>query len=176
MNIPSLATITLVFGGARSGKSAYAESLVEELGGGIYIATAEIFDEEMEERVALHRERRGDIWTATIEEPIDLAGAIARHADFNSVLLVDCLTLWLSNLMAAEKDIEEETEALAHALANAAGHVVLVSNEVGQGIVPDNKLAREFRDHAGRLNQRIAQVAHKVVFIAAGLPLILKDQ
>jgi len=175
MNIPTLATITLVLGGARSGKSVYAESLVDEHGTGIYIATAEVYDGEMEERVALHKERRGDFWT-TIEEPLDLPGAIESHADLNHIILVDCLTLWLSNLMAAEADIEAETERLASALYYSGGPVILVANEVGLGIVPDNKLARDFRDHAGRLNQRIAQFAHKVVFIAAGLPLIMKDE
>ncbi len=166
--------ITLVLGGARSGKSTYAESLVEAQGRGLYIATAEVFDDEMEARVSLHKERRGELWT-TLEEPLDLPGAIERNAGPDHMLLVDCLTLWLSNLMATEKDVDTETEFLAETLLQAKGPVVLVSNEVGLGIVPDNKLAREFRDHAGRLNQRIAAVADKVVFIAAGLPMIMKD-
>ncbi|MCW9035241.1 MAG: bifunctional adenosylcobinamide kinase/adenosylcobinamide-phosphate guanylyltransferase [Rhodospirillales bacterium] len=167
-------SVILVLGGARSGKSTYAESLVEEQGRGVYIATAEIFDDEMENRVSLHKERRGEQWT-TIEEPLDLPGAIERNAGPDHMLLVDCLTLWLSNLMAAEKNIDEETEFLAETLLQAKGPVVLVSNEVGLGIVPDNKLARKFRDHTGRLNQRIANVATKVVFVAAGLPMIMKD-
>jgi adenosylcobinamide kinase / adenosylcobinamide-phosphate guanylyltransferase len=164
----------LVLGGARSGKSAYAEMVAEESHGQlIYIATAEPRDEEMDDRVRLHRERRGPRWT-THEEPIELLKLLQEVAHHESFILVDCLTLWLSNLMFAERDIERESQLLALHLPSLAGQICFVSNEVGQGIVPDNKLARDFRDHAGRLNQAIAAACERVVFITAGLPLQLK--
>ncbi len=164
---------TLVLGGARSGKSAYAESLLaSHLGARIYLATAEPGDDEMTARIREHRERRGDGWT-TVEAPLDLADALAGVAT-GGAILVDCLTLWLSNLMAAGRDPDRETDRLLGAIGTIGVPMVLVSNEVGLGIVPDNKLAREFRDHAGRLNQAVASVADRVVFIAAGLPLVLK--
>ncbi len=175
----ALERVTLVLGGARSGKSAYAESLVaESLNGGapgnpVYIATATPGDAEMAARIQQHKARRGDRWR-TVEEPLDLAGALARDAAPGGVALVDCLTLWLANVMAAGRDPETETAELVGALATAAGPVVLVANEVGLGIVPDNPLARAFRDHAGRLNQAVAGVADRVIFVAAGLPLTLK--
>ena len=164
--------ITLVFGGARSGKSAYAERLIGERG--LYLATAEAGDEEMAERVRAHRERRGAGWE-TIEEPLDLAGALERHASADPPVLVDCLTLWLSNLMAAGRDIEAETRRLIERLGAMPCPLVLVSNEVGLGLVPTTPLGRAFRDHAGRLNQRVAAAADRVIFVAAGLPLTLKD-
>lgn len=171
--------IVLVLGGVRSGKSAYAETRALALRKApkraLYLATAEPGDGEMTARIAAHRARRGSAW-ATIEEPRDLAGAIATHAAPGAPILVDCLTLWLSNLMHGRADIDAETEKLCAALARVKGPVVLVSNEVGLGIVPDNGLAREFRDHAGRLHQRVAQVARDVVFVAAGLPLALKGK
>lgn len=165
---------TLVLGGARSGKSAFAEDLVR--GSGllpVYIATGRAFDGEMESRIAAHRVRRGPEWR-TVEEPLELPGAIAAQASAASMVLVDCLTLWLTNLMMDARDVEAETERLAVSLEVAAGPVVLVANEVGLGIVPDNAMARAFRDHAGRLNQKIAAVAEDVYFIAAGLPLRMK--
>jgi adenosylcobinamide kinase/adenosylcobinamide-phosphate guanylyltransferase len=168
------ATVTLVLGGARSGKSAYAEALVEAGGRGLYLATAEAGDAEMAERILSHRQRRGESWI-TVEEPLDLAGALKRHAAPERPILVDCLTLWLSNVMAAGRDPDGEAEALADGVSKLAGPVVLVSNEVGLGLVPETPLGRTFRDHAGRLNQTIARIADRVVFIAAGLPLILKD-
>lgn len=168
------ASVTLVLGGARSGKSAYAEALVEAAGRGLYLATAEAGDAEMAERIRRHRERRGESWV-TVEEPLDLAGALRRHAHPGRPILVDCLTLWLSNLMAAGHDVDGEMTALADGFATLAGPLVLVSNEVGLGLVPETPLGRAFRDHAGRLNQTIARKADRVVFIAAGLPLILKD-
>jgi adenosylcobinamide kinase / adenosylcobinamide-phosphate guanylyltransferase len=175
----SASPIVLVLGGARSGKSAYAESRVLALRKApkhaLYLATAEPGDAEMSARIATHRARRGSAWT-THEEPLDLAGAIAAHAKPGAPILVDCLTLWLSNLMHGRADIDAETETLCATLARAKGPVVLVSNEVGLGIVPDNKLAREFRDHAGRLHQRVAATARDVVFVAAGLPLALKGK
>jgi adenosylcobinamide kinase / adenosylcobinamide-phosphate guanylyltransferase len=169
-----LASVTLILGGARSGKSAYAEALVTAVGDGLYLATAEAGDAEMTERIRAHRARRGDRWT-TVEEPLDLSGNLSRHARPGRPILVDCLTLWLSNLLGAGMDIDEETAHLSEALAGLAGPVLLVANEVGLGIVPDTPLGRAFRDHAGRLNQRVAGVADRVVFVAAGLPLVLKD-
>ena len=163
----------LVLGGARSGKSAHAERLIEALGGpALYIATAAAGDSEMAARIAAHRARRGALWT-TREAPLDLAAAIAAA---DRPALVDCLTLWVSNLMHAGRDVAAEGERVIAALAEARAPVVLVANEVGLGIVPDNALAREFRDLAGRLNQRIAGAADTVVFIAAGLPLVLKER
>ncbi len=170
----TLPAITLVLGGARSGKSAYAETLVEGMGPGIYLATAEAGDGEMTERIRRHRQRRGARWT-TVEEPLDLADALGRYSAPGCAVLVDCLTLWLSNVMAADRDVAAETGALAQCLSRLPGPVVLVSNEVGLGIVPATKLGRVFRDHAGTLNQTIARIAPRVVFVAAGLPLMLKD-
>ncbi len=168
--------MTLIWGGARSGKSRYAESLIEsQPGSWFYLATATPGDDEMAERIHAHQARRGSRWT-TIEVPLNLVGCLRRTASPEGAVLVDCLTLWLSNLMAAEHDIEAETTGLAAALSELAGPVVLVSNEVGLGIVPDNPLARAFRDHAGRLHQAIAEVAPSVVWVAAGLPLRLKEQ
>ena len=164
----------LVLGGTRSGKSRYAEALLAEHGGArTYIATAEALDAEMAVRIAQHRARRGTGWS-TVEHPLDLLAALEAHCLPNSAVLVDCLTLWLSNLMAASRDVAAETAGLTAALGRLPGRVVLVSNEVGLGIVPDNDMAREFRDHAGRLNQAVAEVADEVVFVAAGLPLRLK--
>jgi adenosylcobinamide kinase/adenosylcobinamide-phosphate guanylyltransferase len=169
-----LPRVTLVLGGARSGKSRHAEQLVDQSGGApLYIATAEAGDGEMATRIAAHRARRGTAWR-TVEEPLDLAGVLRREAASGSVILVDCLTLWLANLIAAERDIAAETAALIAALGDLAAPVVLVSNEVGQGIVPDNALARRFRDAAGRLHQDIAVVADRVDFVTAGLVQRLK--
>ena len=170
--------VTLVLGGARSGKSAYAEGCVErhaEISGGarVYLATAESRDDEMAARIAAHRARRGERWT-TVEEPLDLPGALARAAQPGAAVVVDCLTLWLANLIERERDVEEEVRGLADGIARLNAPIVLVANEVGLGIVPDNALSRAFRDHAGRLNQRIAATADRVVFVAAGLPLVLK--
>jgi adenosylcobinamide kinase/adenosylcobinamide-phosphate guanylyltransferase len=171
--------ITLVLGGARAGKSAYAERLIVGALGPLqtahYIATAEAHDEEMAERIAMHRARRGATWD-TCEVPLALADTIRRLAQSGKPVLVDCLTLWVSNLLGAGRDVETETARLIEALQDANGPVVLVSNEVGLGIVPDNALARAFRDHAGRLHQAVAAIADRVVFIAAGLPLTLKEK
>lgn len=165
---------TLVLGGARSGKSRFAEELARTAPGRrVYIATAEALDREMADRITHHREQRGDDWL-TVECPLDLASTIATHAALDTVLLVDCLTLWLSNLMMAEADIPAETAKLAQAVAHTAGALLLVSNEVGQGIVPDNPLARSFRDAAGRLNQEMARAADHVWFVTAGIPAKLK--
>lgn len=164
----------LILGGARSGKSRFAEELaLEGAGQRIYIATAEALDDEMAERVAHHRRQRGDGWQ-TVECPLALAEEIAAHAVPDAVLLVDCLTLWLSNLMMAGADVVAETGRLVDAIAAAPGTLLLVSNEVGQGIVPDNALARRFRDEAGRLNQAVARAADAVWFVTAGIPARLK--
>ena len=169
-----LSAITLILGGARSGKSRYAETLLMGAAkAATYVATAEVGDAEMLARIAEHRKRRGDFWR-TIEEPLDLAGAIRANAERGRPILVDCLTLWLSNLMLAGRVVEHESEILRAALREAEGPVVLVANEVGMGLVPETPLGREFRDEAGRLNQRVAAVADRVVFVAAGLPLVLK--
>jgi adenosylcobinamide kinase/adenosylcobinamide-phosphate guanylyltransferase len=166
------APVTLVLGGARSGKSRFAESLLANAGQRIYLATAEARDEEMRERILDHQARRGEGWR-TIEAPLDIATPIAQAR--RDAMLVDCLTLWLSNLMSAHLNIEEATAGLCQVLSKVQAPVVLVSNEVGLGIVPDNVLAREFRDHAGRLNQTVAAAASSVFFVAAGLPLTLKN-
>ena len=172
----SVAKLSLVLGGARSGKSRYAESLVSALpppwqARRTYVATAEPGDAEMTERIAVHRARRGASWR-TIEAPRDLAGSLQAACD--APVLVDCLTLWLSNLMLGGADIDAEMERLDHALAAAAAPVVMVANEVGYGIVPEHPLGRRFRDMQGVLNQRIAARADRVVLVVAGLPLALK--
>jgi adenosylcobinamide kinase/adenosylcobinamide-phosphate guanylyltransferase len=170
-----LPPVTLVLGGARSGKSRYAERLVEAAGsGGTYCATAEAGDAEMARRIAAHRARRGPFWD-TVEAPLALAPVIASEAASDHPLLIDCLTLWLSNLLLAGKPVDEETAALCAALRLAEGPVVLVANEVGMGLVPETPLGRRFRDAAGRLNQELTAHADRVVFVVAGLPLMLKE-
>ena len=165
---------TLILGGARSGKSAYAEKLAAmHRGRRIYLATAQARDAEMQERIKAHRQRRGEGWKL-IEEPVNIAPIMAGYQDIDTFILVDCLTLWLSNLMEKNGDVESETQLLIHALTQSQATIVLVSNEVGLGIVPDNALARAFRDAAGRLNQQIATACDEVVFMAAGLPLYMK--
>ena len=170
-----LPALTLVLGGARSGKSRHAEALIETgAPKSLYLATAEPLDDEMRQRIAAHRARRGPRWT-TLEEPLALVPALAAAARPERPVLVDCLTLWLSNLIHAERDVAAEIDALAAALPHLAGPVMLVANEVGLGIVPSTPLARAFRDHAGRLNRDIAACCDRVVFVAAGLPLVLKE-
>ncbi len=170
-----LAPVTLVLGGARSGKSRHAEALVENQPGAyVYLATAQAGDGEMAARIAAHRARRGGRWT-TIEEPLDLAAALGQACGPDRAVLVDCLTLWLSNLLGAGRPVAAECDGLLAALPGLAGPVVLVSNEVGQGVVPDNALARTFVDHAGRLHQDLAAVAQRVIFMIAGLPHELKS-
>jgi adenosylcobinamide kinase/adenosylcobinamide-phosphate guanylyltransferase len=161
----------LVLGGARSGKSRYAETMIGERPA-LYIATATAGDDDMAARIRAHRARRGGNWT-TREAPLELAAALA--GDDARPRLVDCLTLWLSNVMLAHRDPGAEGAALVDSLSRLKAPVVFVANEVGLGIVPDNELARRFRDHAGRLNQEFAAAADRVVFVAAGLPMILKD-
>jgi len=163
--------LTLVLGGARSGKSCFAEVLVTRFPAPwVYIATAQAFDDEMQARIAEHRARRATGWRTT-EAPTDLPAAL-RDAG-NAPVLVDCLTLWLTNLILGDADLEAAAAALDAALERTAP-TVLVSNEVGLGIVPDNALARRFRDEAGRLHQRIAARAGRVVLMVAGLPLFVK--
>ncbi|MGE3782761.1 MAG: bifunctional adenosylcobinamide kinase/adenosylcobinamide-phosphate guanylyltransferase [Alphaproteobacteria bacterium] len=170
----SLPRLTLVLGGARSGKSRYAEGLVEAAArSGTYIATAEPGDAEMAARIAAHRARRGPFWH-TVEAPFRLAEALAAELHPDRPVLVDCLTLFLSNLMLSGARLDAEIAALRTALRDAAGPVVLVANEVGLGLVPETPLGRRFRDAAGWLNQDIAALSDRVVFIAAGLPLVLK--
>jgi adenosylcobinamide kinase / adenosylcobinamide-phosphate guanylyltransferase len=170
--------ITLVLGGARSGKTGHGLGLAERADGPlVYLATAQARDDEMRERILRHREERGARWR-TVEEPVELAQALRRHAEGGATVLVDCLTLWLSNLMEFGRDPAAETAALVAALGEvrdgAGGTVVLISNEVGLGIVPDNALARRFRDEAGRLHQAVAGVADSVLLMVAGLPLTVK--
>ena len=164
----------LVLGGARSGKSAFAERLVTETGLlRHYIATGRAWDDEMRERIAKHRSDRGDGWQ-THEEPLALVEMLEALDDPGNVVLVDCLTLWVTNLMMEERDMAEEFARLADFTSTAKATLVLVSNEVGLGIVPENRMARDFRDHAGRLHQSIAARAAEVYFVAAGLPLKMK--
>lgn len=170
----SLLLPTLVLGGARSGKSQFAEKLAHGSGlTRIYLATATAGDDEMRERIAHHRNQRGDEWR-TVEEPLALTDTLARESSVERVVLVDCLTLWLSNLMHAGRDPAQETQKLADWLRATSHPVLLVSNEVGLGLVPETSLGRDFRDAQGRLNQVIAVAVPTVVFVAAGLPLWLK--
>jgi adenosylcobinamide kinase/adenosylcobinamide-phosphate guanylyltransferase len=165
--------LTLVLGGARSGKSRYAERLVaSQPPPWTYVATAQALDDEMAHRIGEHRARRGDRWR-TVEASSNLPEALAA-LPADAAVLVDCLTLWLSNRLLAEADIAAEVERLDAVLAQMRGRVVLVSNEVGFGIVPDNALARRFRDLQGTLNQRMAARADQVVLMVAGLPLYVK--
>ena len=168
----SVPKLTLVLGGARSGKSRHAEGLITALPPPwTYVATAEAGDEEMAARIKSHRERRGAQWR-TIEAPRELAKALSACGD--RPVLVDCLTLWLSNLMLAEANVEEEIAQLEETLAATKGPLVLVTNEVGSGIVPSYPLGRRFRDMQGILNQRMAARAERVILMVAGLPLALK--
>lgn len=165
--------LTLVLGGARSGKSRHAEALIEALPAPwVYIATAQAYDEEMSQRIAEHRARRPIGWE-TVDAPLELAEAIAAQPAGRPIL-VDCLTLWLTNLMLAEHDAAAAREALLAACERASAALVLVGNEVGLGIVPENALARRFRDEAGRLHQALAARAGRVVFMVAGLPMQVK--
>ena len=163
----------LITGGARSGKSSFAEKRTLSYGTPvIYIATAQAFDEEMENRIQLHQQRRGDEWR-TISEPLAIAN-ILTSLDRQGACLVDCLTLWLSNLIFAEEDIPKATSSLVEAIVARRDPVILVTNEVGGGIVPENALARQFRDEAGRLNQIVAEAVDEVYTCISGIPLKLK--
>lgn len=152
----------------------FAESLTREGEGKlVYVATAEVMDDEMRRRIEAHRNRRGPDWR-TEEAPIELPRTIAMHSGPRSCLLVECLTVWLGNLMHHGRDVDVATKGLLGSLADASGPVVLVANEVGLGIVPDNAMARIFRDHAGRLNQSVARMAGRVYFVTAGIPMVVK--
>lgn len=166
---------TLVLGGARSGKSGFAERLVEASGLPMhYVATGRAFDDEMRDRIARHQAaRQGKGWT-THEEPLDLAGLLTRIDAPGRAILVDCLTLWVTNLMMEQRDMAADFAELAAVLSDMRARFVFVSNEVGLGIVPENRMARDFRDHAGRLHQIVAEKSAEVYFVAAGLPLKMK--
>ncbi|XHM78855.1 bifunctional adenosylcobinamide kinase/adenosylcobinamide-phosphate guanylyltransferase [Mesorhizobium sp. ANAO-SY3R2] len=165
--------LTFLLGGARSGKSAHAEQRITQFPAPwTYIATAQAYDEEMRERISIHQSRRGDGWR-TLDAPLDLVAALDSVADGEPVL-IDCLTLWLTNHMLAEHDVEAESARLVDVLSRPRGPWFVVANEVGLGIVPDNALARRFRDAAGRLNQRVAAAADEVLFMVAGLPMKVK--
>lgn len=180
-------TRTLVIGGARSGKSAHAEALALASGKNlVYIATAQASDDEMQQRIAYHREGRDRRWT-TVEETIALGNAIEEYSKPDSLVLVDCLTVWLSNLLFSEEKtfpeigvidppacVARQRNRFLQALEQAAGDVILVSNEVGQGVIPQGAVSRWFVDEAGRLNQQVAACCDRAVFIVAGLPLTLK--
>jgi len=167
-------SVLLVLGGARSGKSRHAQQWTERNEGRLaYIATAEAHDDEMAERIARHQEQRGIRWQ-TFEAPFDLPQAIDAACSAYAAIMVDCLTLWTSNLLLADMDIESQVDRLAISLKGCTVPIALVSNEVGLGIVPDNALARRFRDEAGRCNQRLATLADEVAFVAAGLAMRLK--
>jgi len=168
--------LALILGGARSGKSRRAEALALEWGGDpVYLATAEPFDDEMRERVAQHRaDRQGRGWT-TAEEPLDLPAVLAREATAGRTVLVECLTTWVGNLMVHEWPVEPEIARLLAGIdAGVAADMVLVANEVGLGIVPENRMARDFRDHAGRLHQELATRAGRVELVVAGIPVLVK--
>jgi len=165
---------TFVLGGARSGKSRFAEQLVVSTGlERHYVATGRAWDDEMRVRIDKHKADRGDLWH-TQEEPLDLVGCLRAIDGEGRAVLVDCLTLWVTNLMMEQRDMGAEFASLAAYVPTARASLVIVSNEVGLGIVPENRMAREFRDHAGRLHQMIAAEAAAVYFIAAGLPLKMK--
>lgn len=167
--------LTLILGGARSGKSRRAETLARESGSEVvYLATAEPIDDEMAARIARHREDRAAHGWTTVEEPLDLAGTLAREARPGRIVLVECLTTWLTNLMVHGRDIDAATGDLLAWCAAPTGPAILVSNEVGFGIVPEHKMAREFRDHAGRLHQRVAERADRVELVVAGIPMAVK--
>ncbi|MDP2517004.1 bifunctional adenosylcobinamide kinase/adenosylcobinamide-phosphate guanylyltransferase [Shimia thalassica] len=167
--------LTFVLGGASSGKSAFAEKLVfQSKADRVYIATSQVFDDEMRKKVDAHLTMRGDGWH-TIECPLDAVTAL-HGIKSEEVVLFDCATMWLTNHMLADHNIDAQTDALLSALAACKGRVVMVSNEVGMGIVPDNKLARQFRDAQGKLNQRLAAASDLAVFVVAGLPMTLKGQ
>ncbi len=172
-----LPLVTLVLGGARSGKSRYAEKIIEAQGKGLYLATAQPTDGEMRSRISEHRSRRGKAWE-TIEESYDIVQVILREARPDRPILVDCLTLWLSQVVFNGKGSEEEIDRLKVLLESGAlrGPVVFVSNEIGLGVIPDNKVSRVFVDAQGELNQLVASLANRVVLVTAGLPRVLKEK
>lgn len=165
--------LTLLLGGARSGKSRRALALAEEMSGPhIFVATAQAYDAEMEERISLHQAERDARWT-TIEAPLNLPEALAKQSQ--GTLVIDCCTIWLSNIMLADRGTDAAMTALIDALGQAEARLILVSNEVGSGIVPEHALGRRFRDEQGRLNQRLAEICDRVELVVAGIPLTLKQ-
>lgn len=173
-----MSQIRLILGGVRSGKSLYAEQLASQtMSSKIYIATAEVLDGEMAERIEIHKKRRGEDWK-TIEEPVEIIKIINPPATGHqppATILIDCLTLWLANLLHREIDIIQQVDLLVEALEATRAEVILVSAEAGLGIIPENALARKFLDYAGILHQRVAGVANEVVLVVAGIPMIIKS-
>jgi adenosylcobinamide kinase/adenosylcobinamide-phosphate guanylyltransferase len=172
----AMSNVVFVTGGTRSGKSSFAlESASSIAGRKVFVATAQAFDTEMEERIKKHREERGSEWD-TLEESLDLASAVRRASQTHDVAVIDCLTLWVSNLMGAGVAVESAQDAFIEGLRalREGMHIFIVSNEVGMGIVPENAMARQFRDLAGRLNQKVAKVASSVFLVVAGVPLKIK--
>lgn len=172
MTSPPLPPLTLVLGGQRSGKSVFAENLIGAAPA-IYLATAEALDDEMKDRIARHRDRRGQGWT-TVEEPIDLAGALRRYDSAGRPVLLDSLGMWVANLLGREKNVAIETSGLVNTLKDIAAPVVIVSEEAGLGVIPGNALARRYLDALGSANQMAAAAADSVVLMVAGLPQKLK--
>ncbi len=171
-----MARITFVLGGVRSGKSVYAEKIINGYGGQkIYLATAQNIDCEIDHRIEIHKKRRGIDWQ-TIEEPVEITKIIGKQYINNQPvnILVDCLTLWLSNLLHYGLNLEEKTNELLEILKTSSSNIILVSNEVGQGIIPDNELARKFCDEAGILHQKVAEIADEVVLVTVGIPVKIK--
>ena len=170
--------LTLVLGGQRAGKSSYAQRLAEESGGSVlFVATAEALDDEMSARILKHQQDRPSEWD-TLEEPLDLVSAMSPIVDRYQTVLLDCLTLWVSNLMLSEppRDVLGETRRLLECYRAQDASWIVVSNEVGLGTIPANKLARDYSEELGRVNQLVAAAADEVIFMAAGLPLTLKSR
>jgi len=168
--------LRLILGGARSGKSAYAEQLVQNSGFPVlYIATAPVIqgDDDWQARIEKHKARRPKMWT-TVEEPLDIVAVLQAAGKIKQCVLVDCLSLWLSNVLFAKRDVNVEIQLLCEGLSQCQHELVLVSNELGMGLVPDSKLGRDFRDAQGVLNQHLAKIADHVQWVVAGLPLTLK--
>ncbi|MFT4854363.1 MAG: adenosylcobinamide kinase/adenosylcobinamide-phosphate guanylyltransferase [Candidatus Pseudothioglobus sp.] len=165
----------LILGGARSGKSRHALTVdVTGYSRQLFVATSEAIDEEMQDRIEKHRSERDHSWQ-TVDAPVNLTTTLSTLDDTTSLIVVDCLTVWLGNLMHYERDVDAEVDKLAAFFTNANGHYVVVSNEVGQGVVPDSKMGREFRDYQGRLNQHMAAIAQRVELVVAGIPINIKS-
>ena len=169
--------ITLILGGARSGKSVFGEKLaLNKDSKPIYIFTAQSFDEEMDERIRIHKDRRKKQSWQDVEATINLPAAISELSKKEKVILVDCLSLWLTNLILNERNIDRDITEFLNALEKSPGDVILVSSEVGLGIVPDNEMSREFRDNLGSLHQRVAAISETVIMMVAGIPMVVKGQ
>ena len=169
--------ITLILGGARSGKSAFGEKLaLSKNGKPIYIFTAQSFDEEMDERIRIHRDRSGKESWKDVEANINLASAVSKWGKKENVILVDCLSLWLTNLMTHERNVDKDIQKFLSQLEKSSGEVILISSEAGLGIVPNNKMARNFRDHLGLLHQQVAAISKTVIMMVAGIPMFVKGQ